>query len=165
MAKCDSCGTFIVFGGVKSEGYRYCNDGCAQRGQAQQLTNAVPQELLERYIREVHHGNCPKCGGPGPIDVHTSHTCWSVLVMTSMNSKPQVCCRSCGVKSQIGATCTSALLGWWGFPWGLLFTPIQIVRNVKGIVVKPDHSVPSPQLQHLVKLELANSAVRPAPQV
>jgi hypothetical protein len=161
MAKCDSCGTFIVFGGVRDNGYRYCNATCAQQGHVQQVSEAVPPELLERYIREVHQGDCPKCGGPGPIDVHVSHTVWSALVITSMNSRPEICCRSCGVKSKLGATFTSVALGWWGMPWGLLFTPLQIIRNVGGIVVKPDHSRPSPQLEKMVKLDLASSAIRP----
>lgn len=26
----------------------------------------------------------------------------------------------------------SLLLGWWGFPWGLIYTPASLVRNARG---------------------------------
>lgn len=29
-------------------------------------------------------------------------------------------------------TAISMLFGWWGFPWGFIFTPISIVRNLSG---------------------------------
>ena len=44
-------------------------------------------------------------------------------------------------------------------------SPLQIIRNVGGIVVKPDHSQPSPQLEKMVKLDLASGAVRPGVKV
>jgi len=47
------------------------------------------------------------------------------------------------------------VFGWWALPWGLFFTPLQILRNVKGMFAKVDPSWPSQQLAHLVKLDLA----------
>ncbi len=107
-------------------------------------------------LRQVHQGRCPECGGAGPVDVHTSHQVTSVLVMTSWNSRPKVCCRSCGVKSQLGGLAWSAVLGWWGFPWGPLLTPIQIVRNLLGLIRPPQASEPTAQLRKMVNLELAS---------
>jgi hypothetical protein len=159
MAKCGSCGKTIVFGGVRDQDDRYCNKKCAEQGQIQRVTAAIPPELLQRYISEIHQGNCPKCGGPGPVDVHTSHTVWSMLVLTSTQAHQQVSCRRCGVKAKMSAAVSSGVFGWWAFPWGLFMTPLQIMRNVKGMLVKADSSWPSQQLAHLVKLDLAKSAL------
>ena len=29
-------------------------------------------------------------------------------------------------------SCVSLLLGWWGFPWGLILTPTTILTNLSG---------------------------------
>ena len=159
MAKCGSCGKTIVFGGVRDQEDRYCNAKCAEQGQIQRVTAAIPPEMLQQYISEIHRGNCPKCGGPGPIDVHTSHTVWSMLVMTFTKTHQQVSCRRCGVKAKVSAAVSSGVFGWWALPWGFFFTPVQIMRNVKGILVNADPSWPSQQLAHIVKLDLAKNAL------
>lgn len=155
MAKCNHCNKMILFGGVSDHEYRYCNKKCAELGQIQRVTAAVPAELLQRYVSEVHQGVCPQCGGPGPIDVHTSHSVRSILVITSTRVHEQVSCRRCGNKAKLTAAISSGVFGWWAFPWGFLMTPIQIMRNVKGMLTHCDSSWPSQQLAHLVKLDLA----------
>lgn len=155
MAKCSHCNKTILFGGVSDQEYRYCNKKCAEQGQVQRVAAAVPAELLQRYVSEVHQGNCPRCGGPGPIDVHTSHSVRSILVLTSTRVHQQVSCRRCGNKAKLTAAISSGVFGWWAFPWGFFMTPIQIVRNVKGMLARGDSSWPSQQLAHLVKLDLA----------
>ena len=164
MAKCGSCGKTILIGGVRDQEDRYCNQKCAEQGQINRVTAAIPPEMLQQYISEVHRGNCPKCGGPGPVDVHTSHTVWSMLVMTFTKTHQQVSCHRCGVKAKLSAAVSSGVFGWWAFPWGFFFTPLQIMRNVKGMFAKADSSWPSQQLAHLVKLDLANRVMRPAGQ-
>jgi hypothetical protein len=155
MASCAYCGSFILFGGVQDGEYRFCNENCQQRGFLTAIAHRVPPEWLAEELRTVHGGTCPKCNGPGPIDVHTSHTVWSILVMTSWNSSPEVCCRSCGFKSKLGAMALSGVAGWWGFPWGLIMTPIQVGRNFVGLVSGPDPAQPSAELVNIVRLTLA----------
>jgi len=154
MAKCAYCGTTILFGGVTSGGDRFCNETCHQQGYLLPIAAQVPHDIMAEQVTEVHQGDCPRCGGPGPVDVHTSHTVWSALVLTQWRSNPQICCRSCGVKSQISGTVVSGVFGWWGFPWGLIITPIQIVRNVRGLM-SSDQMTPSEELQTMVRLHLA----------
>ncbi|MBX6316663.1 MAG: hypothetical protein IRY99_27680, partial [Isosphaeraceae bacterium] len=138
MASCDYCGTTLLFGGVRDGDLRFCNEKCHQQGFLLAVADQVPGDVLSEYVRQAHEGPCPKCNGPGPIDVHTSYTVWSALVLTSWRSRPEVCCQACGTKSQIGAAVSSAVLGWWGFPWGLILTPIQILRNLGGLLSSPD---------------------------
>lgn len=160
MATCAYCNTFILFGGVQDGEYRFCNSTCQGHGFLAAVASRVPPEWLQEELRAVHGGICPKCQGSGPIDVHTSHTVWSMLVMTSWDSSPEVCCRSCGMKSKLGALVLSGLVGWWGFPWGLIMTPIQVGRNFVGLVSGPDPQRPSPELENIVRLSLAAQLVQ-----
>ena len=129
MNKCAYCGSTILIGGVKAGEQRFCNNNCLQNGRILAATRDIPQDVIDRQVEEVWRGNCPKCRGLGPIDVHKIHEVWSALVLTRWSTKVQVSCRSCAVKRQLGATVSSLLLGWWGFPWGLILTPVQITRN------------------------------------
>ena len=154
MASCGYCGTTIIFGGVRDGDQRFCNNKCLQNAYVLRVAQAVPADVLERQIEETFRGNCPKCRGLGPVDVHRVHRVWSALVLTSWSSSPQLCCRSCATKSQIGGVLFSLFLGWWGFPWGLVLTPVQITRNFVGICGGPDPSRPSADLRKLVQVSL-----------
>jgi hypothetical protein len=62
------------------------------------------------------------------------------------------------MKSQLTGTAFSLVLGWWGFPWGLLFTPVQTARNIAGMVSPPEPSKPSPQLEKIIRMAIAAQA-------
>ncbi len=155
MAKCDTCGTTILFGGFRENGFRFCSKKCQQNGHLAKVAIQIPDDLIAEHVEELHGGNCPKCGGPGPVDVHTSHVVISAVVMTTWKSRPEICCRSCGVKAKLSGAAISAVAGWWGFPWGILATPIQIGRNLSGVFSSPDPSQPSAQLEKFVRANIA----------
>ena len=136
MAKCDYCGSTIIFGGKRDANGRFCNQKCQGRGG------------LLAFSRQI------------PVDVHVNHKVWSAIALTQCSSTPQISCRSCGVKSQLGGTAFSLFLGWWGFPWGLLLTPIQIGRNLIAMASPPEPSKPSPQLEKAVRMTIASRAVQ-----
>jgi hypothetical protein len=162
MAACAYCGTTIVFGGSRSGNLRYCNATCAQRGSLLALSRQIPEPVVQEKVFAVHQGHCPKCGGSGPVDVHTSYRVYSFLIMTRWVNTPQVSCRRCGLKQQMTAAAISLLLGWWGFPWGLIMTPVQIVRNLSGAFSGPDPLRPSATLDRLVRVNIASQSARPA---
>ena len=164
MARCAYCNTVILFGGVKDGDLRFCNETCHQQGQFLLVADQVPEELVAEQVAAVHEGPCPKCGGTGPVDVHTSYLVWSALVLTTWKSSPQVCCRGCGIKAKVWDTVLSGVFGWWGFPWGLVFTPVQIGRNIWGLLSSPDPTTPSDQLVKNVRLGLAAHAVEASRQ-
>lgn len=159
MAACGYCGTSILFGGVKDEGNRYCNEDCHHNGLLMALSYQLPHEEVEEVVRDVQNGQCPDCSGPGPIDITTSYTVWSALILTSWKSNPKVCCRSCGRKHQALGIVSSGLLGWWGFPWGLIMTPIQVIRNFVGLFGKYDPKAPTPEFENVVRLMVASDLV------
>jgi hypothetical protein len=156
MARCSYCGTAILFGGVRDGELRFCNETCHQQGYLLAVADQVPEDMMAEHVRQVHQGECPKCGGPGPIDFHTSHTVWSALVVTTWRSNNAVCCRSCGMKSKVGAAVMSGIFGWWGFPWGFVMTPVQIVRNIGGLIKSPDPTRPSKELENVARIHLAS---------
>ncbi len=155
MAKCSYCGTLILFGGKRAGALRFCSDPCYENRIPPSLADQISEVTVFQQIIKVHSGNCPLCRGPGPVDVHVSHKVWSAILITSCSSEPQISCRACGMKSQLGNALFSALVGWWGF-WGFVMTPIQVVRNFFGILRGPDSSDPSRRLETLVKINLAS---------
>lgn len=133
MPRCSGCGTFILWGGIKSGEHRFCGPGCVSRAVKTVLADSLSDDQLEAYVSKMRNGPCPRCHGEGPVDVHTSHSAISFLIMTQWKSTPHMCCRRCGTRAQVTDLIVTALVGWWGFPWGLIATPLQIGRNLTGI--------------------------------
>lgn len=159
MTKCDYCGSSILFGGVRDGNLRFCNERCYNKGYLLMLSHEIPQDILQHKVNEVRQGLCPKCEGTGPVNVHTSHRVWSALFLTSWSSKPQICCRRCGMKSQIGNAMFSFLFGWWGFPWGFIYTPVQVIRNIIGMLKGSDETRSSGELEKLVRIHIAAQVI------
>jgi len=157
MATCSTCGTTILFGGKRSGERRFCSDKCLAGGTLLQAADAVPEAIVNARIWEVYNGRCPACSGPGPVNLHPSYRVWSGLVMTSYTTSANLCCRSCATRARLKDAGFSLVLGWWGFPWGLIWTPIQIGRNVAAIL-RAEESGPSPQLTQAVRLQIAAGA-------
>lgn len=156
MAKCGYCGSVIVAGGLRDGDQRFCNDRCHENGMLVALSHQLDPSDVRSAIAEVHQGACPCCGGSGPVDVTTSYKIWSAILVTSWSSSPEISCRSCGRKRQIKDLLVSTVAGWWGIPWGLIITPVQIARNIRGLFVVYDPYQPSAQLESAVRIMLAS---------
>jgi hypothetical protein len=159
MAKCSYCNSSIILGGIRDQDLIFCNQSCQQNGFLIRIAREIPSDYLEEAVMSTYSGQCPICQGRGPVDVHISHRVWSILVMTSWSSRPQVCCNSCGVKSKLGDTLFSLVLGWWGFPWGMIFTPVQVTRNLIGLASTSSSGRPSEKLRNIVGVQLAAALV------
>ena len=162
MPACHYCNTTILFGGVREGNLRFCSNTCRGNSILMDQASRLPMEWVRDQTRAVHTGACPRCKGPGPVDVHTAHRVWSAILLTSWSSHPAVSCRKCGIKRQAGSLLSSLVIGWWGFPWGIVWTPVQVVRNVVGMVRPPSPEVPSPILERLVAIDLATQQLRQA---
>lgn len=155
MATCATCGSTILFGGRRDGDRRYCNDRCLESAVLRPVIAGLPEDLVQREVEAVHRGPCPRCGGPGPIDVHVSHRVWSMIFATSWNSRPAVSCRDCGRKRQATDALFCLALGWWGFPWGLIMTPVMVGRNVIALAKRSSPDGPTPDLWTAVRLNMA----------
>ena len=101
MTHCYYCKSTIFIGGKKQGNLRFCGNSCFLKGQYLLLTAQLPNKVVNDKINAVHQGACPKCNKKGsPIDIHTSYKIWSFIVFSHWKNEPQICCRSCGVKSQ-----------------------------------------------------------------
>jgi len=60
--------------------------------------------------------------------------CISMLVLTLRRPSPIVFLRSteAGWVRGLPYTLASLLLGWWGLPWGVIYTPLCLATNLGG---------------------------------
>src|SRR5215212_9850448 len=107
MAKCANCGCTVLFGGIKDGERKFCGKPCRDRAYLNQASTQLPDGFVIEQAQEVHGGACPKCSGPGPVDVHTAHSVWSAGVITRWSSKKELCCRTCGRNAKLKATAFS----------------------------------------------------------
>ena len=159
MATCAYCETFILFGGKIDATGRYCNEKCQASGNLLAASRRIPEAEITRQINEIWRGSCPQCRGPGPVDVHKAHTVWSAIFLTSWKSELALSCQSCARKRQLGAIAFSTVFGWWGFPWGLGVTPMQIGKNIAELAAGPRADRPTLLLQKLVRIQAAAQAL------
>jgi len=155
MTSCNVCGSMILFGGKKEGNYRFCNNTCLAKGKVFLVSDQISHDVVEKETKALHKGSCPKCGNHGPVDVHLSYRVWSALLFTSWKTTVNICCKRCGVKAQALDLTLSSLFGWWGVPWGIFITPIQIVKNVIGMSKAKNPLAPSPALRNQVRLLIA----------
>lgn len=60
-------------------------------------------------------------------------TCVSVLIMTMRKKSPMLLAGSSQAKQcQVASTLLSLLVGWWGVPFGIIFTPFVVANNLWG---------------------------------
>ena len=161
--RCAYCDTRILFGGKREGGLRFCNEERRRAGIQLSVSYQIPEQLIKERVAAVFNGTCPRCDGPGPVDVRTSYRVVSFLVMTSWRNRPALTCRSCGNKAKLRDTVLSLGLGWWGLPWGPVMTPVQVIRNVAGLLGAKDPSQPSCHLERLVRLNVADELVNKPP--
>lgn len=159
MASCAACGRTVLFGGTKDGNFTYCNDDCYAAAVVYAVAADIPPEVVRERAMQIFGGLCPKCGSSGPVEIFSSHFIASFLVMTSFKTREHLCCVSCARKSQLMALFGSVVAGWWGFPWGILMTPVYVVKNVAALVKSPPGLEPSPALIEFVSTQLAAEAI------
>src|SRR4029077_19280120 len=69
MKKCSTCGTSILLGGKSDGELRYCSTRCQQQGALMRPSRQLPDAEVRQQLMSLHQGLCPKCHGPGPVDL------------------------------------------------------------------------------------------------
>jgi len=100
------------------------------------------------------------------VEVHTSYRVLSAVVVTAWRSCTHVCCRSCGRARQLQDLALTTFLGWWGFPIGILLTPVYVVRGLMAVAAGDveEHAQPSAALLDAVRQRLALELMEAAEQ-
>ncbi len=82
-------------------------------------------EFIE-YCEILRNHPCPICKSKvQKINVSMVGEVISMLILTNYDKSIKVACSNCLDEMHNKANITSALLGWWGIPWG----PIQTIRS------------------------------------
>lgn len=162
MATCAGCNTIILFGGVKDGQRRFCSDRCFKAGQFLKVADTIPDDIVEQQAAAIHAGPCPNCRRQGPVDFHDSKRVISFIVMTSSKTTPHLVCPACAKSRILSDTLVSALCGWWGFPFGLIFTPAAILNNISAMAGAGKSAEPSPRLRQFAREYLAAMVDREA---
>lgn len=157
MASCAYCKKTILLGGVHQEGFRFCNKDCLAQGQVVMLAASMPEADRVRAAQTLFRGPCPQCDKRGGIDLYKSHYVMSFVLFTRHGSHTLLCCRTCALKKQGSDFGLSLLAGWWGIPFGLIFTPLALLRNGYAMLFPPKRVEPSAAFQQEVVLRLAAS--------
>lgn len=99
-------------------------DSLAMRGSAAEPepANVIPDPIVCSV--------CAKVSAQPRVVVF--HSVKSFLILTVRKPIAGVYCSTCAQKQSIKASATSWLLGWWGFPWGPLYTVKALVTNMFG---------------------------------
>jgi hypothetical protein len=69
-------------------------------------------------------------------------------------------CGRCGTTAICKGLAITAIFGWWGFPWGIVVTPWQLLNGAKALANRPRPDEPSDELNRLVRIQIAKSMVQ-----
>jgi hypothetical protein len=95
----------------------------ALRYTARKETSSIPSEPI----------CCSRCGKVTAQPRATVFTYTiSVIFLTIRNPIQGIFCSSCARKTAFKGSLISALAGWWGFPWGPIYTIGSIIKNAMG---------------------------------
>ena len=76
---------------------------------------------------------CEKCNIQTP---NLRYFCFSetksFLFFTRRTQNSGIFCQNCADKVAYKSTFITSLLGWWGFPWGFIYTPAALITNLMG---------------------------------
>lgn len=89
-------------------------------------------EEINELSQKLRSLPCPVCGSTAAkLNGTILHTVKSFIFFSSFRKEPIIACPDCLDKKNQEAIVSTALLGWWGIPWGILKTPIYIYHNSK----------------------------------
>jgi len=126
----------------------------------------IPDSVVKKEAQKIMKGPCPECDQTSDdIELRFSHRAVSYLVMTIWSKNPILSCRSCHRKKVTSETFITLFLGWWGFPFGLIVTPIQLLRNISAVSSSKSPSrEPSSDLFSFVRGILAQTIIENSSQ-
>lgn len=105
---------------------------------------------IEQYCALIQAAPCPICHSSAhPLNATITSEVSSFIVVTTWKKELAIACPSCLDKLSARATTHSAIVGWWGMPWGIIRIVQAIISNRK--MAKGHHApYPSPPLKTFV---------------
>lgn len=92
----------------------------------------VDDAKLSEYVELLRGLPCPVCKNVHKkLNATITASVISIIVVTNYEKVWKIACPDCLDQANTNAMVKSALLGWWGFPWGLIRTPQALLFNFK----------------------------------
>ena len=97
------------------------------------------QEIATIAAQDSSSLRCCKCGSSASVTRRAYLLTYSLIFYTSKSPGAiRAICDRCRIKAGLPYSFFTFLLGWWGIPWGPIYTVQAIYRNFKGGVVIPN---------------------------
>jgi hypothetical protein len=134
-----------------------------ERGLSENILNAVEAQTkpldangLLVYTNLLRNQPCPICNSINqPLNATISATVMSFVIITNYSKELKIACPTCLDKQNNNAMLKSAMLGWWGLPWGIIRTPQALILNNK---MKRQNHIP--EANNLLKAYILNNIGR-----
>ena len=92
----------------------------------------IDNEKLLEYTELLRKLPCPVCKSTSEkLNATMTGSVISFIILTNYEKELKIACPDCLDKAITKAIVKSALLGWWGFPWGLIRTTQALLFNDK----------------------------------
>jgi hypothetical protein len=92
----------------------------------------IDNEKLSEYIGLLRELPCPVCKSSSEkLNATMTASVISFLILTNYEKELKIACPNCLDSANTKAIIKSALLGWWGFPWGIIRTTQALLFNDK----------------------------------
>jgi len=125
--------------GLRSEALDLLKQIIKERGLSADIIKAadvqvkeVSAKSLADYTGLLRDLPCPFCNGTDEkLNATITANVISFIVITHYRKEIKIGCPQCLNKQNNNAMLKTALLGWWGFPWGIVRTPQALILNNK----------------------------------
>lgn len=156
MDVCATCGVPLRHDKIGDGHFQFCSQDCYEKSPILEIAQKIPEDELNAEVLKIFQGKCISCEKQSPKDVFVSFGIVSVFVMSFRNNSVHICCKKCGYRKVLKDLFVSMFLGWWGIPSGLIYTPIQIFKNIKELARKRDFTKPSERLINSIRYDIAD---------
>ena len=154
--ECDYCGNLAKSNPVLNEGQRFCSKKCCHEARIAEAAVDLTETMILQAAGKIRSGACPVCNSMAtPVEVRYSYIATSIIFMSNQETKTRLCCVPCGRKDNRGGFLVSFFIGWWGLPWGPVYTIAALFGNLKAMFEMTSDEEPSDELISLAKYQLA----------
>lgn len=154
--ECDFCRSQARRSPIFDAGQRFCSQRCLRNARLLEKAVAFSQTEIYSHAHNIKHSACPICSQHNTkVEVRHAYRIWSAGVVSNWSEHTRVCCLACGRRANLKSIGFCLMRGWWGLPWGLLITPMQILANCLEMFKSRTTDMPSEELLQAARLDLA----------
>ena len=115
----------------------------ALRAVIEAQTRTLTPAEVDALIHGIRHRPCPECGRSDQLlNAGVVASAKSFVVVSFYKAPIVVACPSCLKKQSQRALAVTSVLGWWGIPWGPIYSIRSLYHNTRTLSAakRPDPS-------------------------